>query len=162
MLIAALIVFSVWVIVRTTIRVVKRDWILASLMLVSLPVVGTWLFNLEQVGGLFEGTGAALHQWDVPMALALAVLGVTSATFVRLRQRVLKIGALTTVGTLALAIVSYNLWGDIGFLGLLGASLLSLLFLLSPALLETRIGHGELKREAWWSGDWIEHPSTTR
>jgi len=162
LLIATLIVFSVWVIVRTTVRVVKRDWILASLMLVSLPVVGSWLFNLEQVGGLFQGTGAALHQWDMPMALAVAMLGVTSATFVRLRQRVLKIGALTTVGTLALAIVGHNLWGDLGFFGLVGASLLSLLFLLSPALLEARIGHGEPKGDVWWSGGWVEHPSTTR
>ena len=73
-----------------------------------------------------------------------------------------KIGAVLIVGTLALAIVSHNLWGALGLFGLLGASLLSLLFLLSPALLEARIGHGEPKGDVWWSGGWVEHPSTTR
>lgn len=58
LLICALFVFSLWIIIRTTIRVVKRDWILASLMLVPLPILGSGLFNIEQVGGLFQATGS--------------------------------------------------------------------------------------------------------
>lgn len=134
---------SLWIIISTTKRVVKRDWILASLMLVPLPILGSWLFNIEQVGSLFQGTGAALHQWDTAMALALIVLGVASAIFVRLRQRVLKVGALITVGSISLAVVGHNFWGDLGLFGLLTMSLFMLVFLLIPALVEARIGHGE-------------------
>ncbi len=162
LLICALFVFSIWVIVRTTIRVARRDWVLASLMLVPLPVVGGWLLSLEQAGGLFQGSMTALHLSDIPMALALIALAVTSAVFIRLRQRVLKFGALLTIGSIAMAMVAHNLWGSQGFLGLLLTSFLLLLFLLSPALLEAKIGHGEQRGELWWENGWIKHHSTTR
>ncbi len=158
LLISALCLFSIWIIVRTTIRVARRDWILASLMLVPLPIVGGWLLNLEQAGGLFQGSMEALHASDMFMALALVTLGVTSAAFIRLRQRVLKVGALVSIGSIALAMVAHNLWGNQGFLGLLATSLLLLLFLLSPALLEAKIGHGEQEGEAWWENGWFEYP----
>jgi hypothetical protein len=160
LLICALCVFSIWVITRTTIRVVRRDWILASLMLVPLPVVGGWLLNLERAGGLFQGSMEAAHLSDMPMALALITLGVTSAAFICLRQRVLKVGAMVSIGSIALAMVGHNLWGDQGFLGFLATSLLFLLFLLSPALLEAKIGHGEQEGEAWWENSWFKYPSS--
>jgi hypothetical protein len=162
LLFLAFCVFSLWIIIRTTIRVIRRDWILVSLMLVPLPIFASWLFNIEHVGGLFLGSGAVLYQWDAPMAIALGLLAVTSAVFIRLRQRVLKVGALVTIGSLSLAMVGHNLWGELGLLGLLTVSLCMLIFLLVPALAETKIGHGESKGEAWWSGDWLERPSTTR
>ena len=139
MLILALLGFSLWVIISTTIRVVKRDWILASLMLVPLPIVGGWLLNLEQAGGLFAGNPEALHLFDHLMAQALIALGIMAAAFIRLRQRVLKIGALVTIGSVALAMVAHDLWGRLGFLGLLITSLFLLAFLLSPALLEAKV-----------------------
>jgi hypothetical protein len=160
-LLLALYLLSLAIIISTTVRVVRRDWILASLMLVPLPILGIWLFNVEQAGGLFHG-GAMLHQWDGAMASVLIVLAAASAIFIRLRQRVLKAGALIIIGMLAGAIAVNNIWGNLSFLGLLVVSLLLLLFLLSPALLEARIGHGESQKEVWWSGEWVEHPSTTQ
>lgn len=162
LLICALIAFSGWIIVQTTIKVARRDWILASLMLVPLPVVGGWLLNLERAGGLLVGSAEALHLWDMPMALALLTLGLTSAIFIRVRQRVLKVGALVSIGTIALAMVAHNLWGDQVLLGMLTTSLVLLLFLLSPALLEATMGHGEPEGEAWWEHSWAKHSSTTR
>jgi len=161
LLVCALLVFSVWIIVRTTIRAVRRDWILTSLMLVPLPVVGGWLLNLEQTGGLFQESAAALHVSDMTMAMSLTALGVTSATFIRLRQRVLKVGALLTVGSIALAMIAHNLWGSQVFLGLLVTSFLLVLFLLSPALLEAKIRHGEPRGEHWWENEWCKRPSNT-
>lgn len=150
LLVLALIGSSLWIIVSTTIRVVRRDWILASLMLVPLPIVGAWLLDLEQAGGVFQGATASVHQLDMSMALAFITLGVASATFVRLRQRVLKVGALLMVCTIAAAAIGHSFWGDYGFFGLLATSLLMLVFLLSPALIEAKIGHGEQSGEAWW------------
>ncbi|MFC1914084.1 hypothetical protein ACFLXF_02285 [Chloroflexota bacterium] len=138
--VCALVALSFWVIIRATVRVVKRDWILASLMLVTLPILGSWLFNLEQVGGLVQSSGFALHQWDAAMAYVLIVLAGASATFIRLRQRVLKTGALVTLGVIAFTKTGEILWGDIGFLGFLITAVLFLLFLLSPAILEASIG----------------------
>ncbi|MBM4433154.1 MAG: hypothetical protein FJ025_04065 [Chloroflexi bacterium] len=159
--VCALFAFSLFIIIKTTNRVVKRDWILASIMLVPLPILGSWLFNIEGAGGLFQGTASALHQWDMPMASAFAMLGVTSAVFIRLRRRVLKVGAVTIVGSIALAMVGHNLWGGLGFFGLLGLFLLMLVFLFTPALIESKVRHDERGTEAWWSAYLSEHSSAT-
>jgi lipopolysaccharide export LptBFGC system permease protein LptF len=131
------------------------------MMLVPLPIIGSWLLNIHRVGGLFQSNSAVLYQWDTPMALAFVVLGVTSAVFIRLRKRVLKVGAVTIVGSIALAMVSHNLWGGLGFFGLLGLFLLMLVFLFTPALIESKVGHGEQRGEVWWSAYWAEHFSAT-
>jgi hypothetical protein len=162
LLISALLVFSLWIIIRTAIRVVKRDWILASLMLVPLPILGSWLFSIERVGGLFQSSNAMLNQWDTSMALVLGMLALASAIFIRLQQRILKVGALMTLGVIATTIIGHIFWGELGLSALILASLISLLFLLSPALLKAKVGHGELQGESWWSGDWFEHQSMTR
>lgn len=154
LLILALSLLSISIIVSTTIRVARRDWILASLMLVPLPVVGGWLVSLERSGGLFQGSWAALHYLDSYMTLALLALAVTSAAFVRLRQRVFKIGAIFAVSAIAFAMIGHNVWGPRGFFGLLTTTLLLLAFLLLPLLLETKMGHGEERSEAWWGSVW--------
>lgn len=143
LVICALFVSSIWVIARTTIRVVHRDWILASMMLVPLPIFGGWLISLEKYGGLFSTDVESLHLSDVSMALALVTLAVTSATSIRLRQRILKVGALISIGSIALAMVAHDQLGDQGFLTLLSASFILLLFLLGPALFKAKPGNGE-------------------
>lgn len=155
----AFIAFSLWVIIRTTIRVVKRDWILASLMLAPLPVIGSWLFHIEQMGGLFQGNSAAFYQWDASMGMVLVVLAVASATFVRLRKRLFKGIALMTLVFISMTIIGHILWENQGFFGFLAISILSLLFLISPLLLKAKIDQGQSREETWWSGDWLEHPS---
>ena len=160
LLITLICLFAIWIIVRTTIRVAKRDWILASLMLVPMPIVGGWLLNLEQVGGLLGGNSTVISLSDISMGSALITLGVTSAAFIRLRQRVLKVGALMSIGTIAMAMIAHNLWGSNTFLGLLASSLFLLLLLLSPALLEAKVGRSEQKGDAWWENTCFQHPST--
>lgn len=162
LLVSALCLSSFCIIVRTTIRVSRRDWILASLMLVPLPIVGGWLLSLEQAGGLIRGSAELLHLSDTSMAQALVTLGITSAAFILLRQRVLKVGALVSIGSIALAIVAHNLWGNQGFLSLLAISLLLLLFLLSPAIIEAKMRHDEQKGEAWWENAWFQYPSNMK
>jgi hypothetical protein len=160
LVICALFVSSFWIIARTTIRVARRDWILASMMFVPLPIFGWWLVSLERFGGLFSTNTEALQLSDVPMALALVTLAVTSATFIRLRQRVLKVGALIAIGSIALAMIAHDKWGDQGFLGLLVTSFILLLFLLSPILLKAKPEHVEQGAEAWWENGWLEQPPT--
>jgi hypothetical protein len=159
LLVFAFLALSFWVIISTTIRVVKRDWILASLMLVPLPILGSWIFNIDRMGGLFRGNLPSFYQWDSSMALVLMVLALASAIFVRLRKRIFKGIALMTLAFISMTIIGHILWEGQGFFGLLAASILSLLFLVSPVLLEAKLGHGESRGEAWWSSDWMEHLS---
>jgi hypothetical protein len=162
LLVGIFFVCSIWIIIRTTIRVARRDWILASLMLTPLPVLGSWLFNIEKMGGLFNGGLATFYQWDTSMAMVLFVLAIASATFIRLRKRIFKGIALLTLALISTTIIGNILWNDLGFFGFLTVSVLSLLFLLSPVLIQTRMGHDKSGSEEWWSGDWLEHPSGMR
>jgi len=130
-------VLSLSVIAVTTVRVAERDWLLASLMLVPLPIFGGWLCSLKGMHGFFQGPALAIHALDSEISLALVALAVTSAGFVLVRQRVLKIGGLTVVGTLAAATVAHHLWGQQGLFGLIAASFLLLLFILSPVLIRS-------------------------
>jgi hypothetical protein len=130
-------VLCISVVAVTTVRVAERDWLLASLMLVPLPIIGGWLASLRSMHGFFQGPAVMLHALDGEMSLALIALAVTSAAFVLVRQRVLKIGGLTVVGTLAAATVGHSLWGAQGLFGLLAASLLLLLFILSPVVVRS-------------------------
>jgi hypothetical protein len=145
---------SLFLIVSTTVRVVRRDWILATLMLVPLSILGIWLYNIEEVGGLFQKTNDVVFIWDPALAKVLAVLGAASALFMRLRQRILKIVALLTVGTMTGAMVVQNIWGNVGYFWLLMISVILLLFLLSPALLRLGLSH---KRETGWKSSY-SHP----
>lgn len=160
--VCGLFVFSLWIIIRTTIRVVRRDWILASLMLMPLPIIGEWLFGLRKLDTIFDVAGVdASHALNMPMSTALVVLGITSAAFIRLRQRKMKVGALIVLGSLAFAVLASHLQRDLSFPTLL-APFLPLTFLLSPALLETKIGHGETAGEIQFEIEWLRQSSAAR
>ena len=130
-------------------------------MLVPLPILGCWLYNIEQSGSIFITNGMVMHQWDGIMAFALLTLGISSIVFIRLRQRIVKFIALAIFGSITFTIVAYNLWGDIGFLSVITLTALMLLYLLIPALLESRVGHGEKASDNWWQDIQINYPSTT-
>ena len=117
---------------------------------------------IEKMGGLFNGGLAAFYQWDTAMAMVLFVLAIASATFIRLRKRAFKGIALMTLACISTAIIGHILWDNQGLFGFLAISVLSLLFLLSPLLIQTSIGHSKSSGEEWWSGDWLEHPSSMR
>ncbi len=151
-------IFALSIMVKTTIRVVRRDWLLASLMLIPVPIFSSWLIYTSQSGSITFITETAMYQWDAAMASVLLTLGVTTAIFIRLRNRILKAGAVIIIGPISGGIIAHHFWGSIGLFGTLATALFTLLFLISPAILEATIGHGETKNEVWWSGDWLEHP----
>ncbi|MCL5987239.1 MAG: permease prefix domain 1-containing protein [Actinobacteria bacterium] len=142
-------IFTAWVFIYTIIRVIKRDWILVTLMLVHLPVIAGWLLTLEQKGGLLNADLTTLQFANIPMSITLLVLGVTSASFIKLRSRAAKIGALMIIGPTALSLFVYASVGYPGMLKLLIVSVLMLIFLLTPALLDAGLTHFFRKRKAW-------------
>jgi hypothetical protein len=133
--------FVIWFIVWISIRVIRRDWLLASLMLVPIPIIGCWLFLVQESGGLFSTNG--VYHRDIFITLVLVMLGITTVIFTRLRQRILKGGAIITISTISFIMVGLSLWGEIGFFGLLSLSFFMLMVLFIPALIQQIIGHGE-------------------
>jgi hypothetical protein len=142
---AALYGAILWLVVSVAVQVGKRDWLFVSLMLLPLPVLGIWAFTVEQTGdSLFRLFGAATSSfglWDSAMACFSMVLGVTSALFVRLRQRLLKAGAVIVIGIMSGALVVRAMWAEMGFLRFVAVSLCLFLVFISPFILHAFFSH---------------------
>lgn len=154
---AALYAASLWLLVSATVRALRKDWLFASLMLVPLPITGIWVFHVERLAPLARSLSTQPHRWDAAMAGVLLVLAVCSAVFVRLRQRILKTGALLAIGGIGAAAVARSVWDDLSPLGLVLVTLLALGFAWSPVLLRSR---REPAQEEPWQGEPQELPES--
>jgi hypothetical protein len=145
-LLGILDLFILWLIAATAVAVARRDWLLLSLMLLPLPVVGLWLITVAPpAGGLVDvlrGLQARFSRWDSAMGYLFALLGIATVLFVRLRQRVLKVAAVIAVGIIGGAAAARTLWGDLGLFRTLAIALCLFLFLTVPLLLRALLGHG--------------------
>lgn len=115
-------------------QILRRDWLFVSLMLLPAPTVLGWIIVLS-TGGDFWGI-EQVYKAASWIALSFAVLALAAATFVRVRQRWLKAGALVTSSIMILAVVTLVSNNALNFWGWLGLSVLALLHLVGPALLE--------------------------
>jgi hypothetical protein len=136
---------TIWLVAATSVSVARRDWILLSLMLLPLPVLGLWLITLSQsVGPIAEALqsfGARFSRWDSVMADFFLTLGVTTALFVRARQRVVKVGAVIAFGIIGSALAARTIWGDMGLFRFFAIVICLFLFLIIPLLLQSMLGH---------------------
>jgi len=135
---AALYAASFWLLVAATVRALRKDWLLASLMLIPLPITGIWVFHVERLAPLVRSFTGEPNRWDAAMAVVFLVLAVSSAVFVRLRQRFLKTGALLTIGGIGAAVVARSIWSDLNLAGLAVVTVLGLAFTWCPVLLRSR------------------------
>lgn len=134
---ALLVIFSV------TKQTIKKDWLFASLMLLPIPIVLGWMLALELEDKLIWQE--QLFEFASLIALSFAVLALTVVTFIRIRQRWAKVGALLTLEVLTLVMIGLGGKSAIGFGGWLILALLALLLLLGPALLERKIREADRK-----------------
>ncbi len=136
--------FTLWLVASTAVRAVRRDWILLSLALLPLPVVGIWVVSVSQAAGFLVHALSSLEtrfsRWDSAMADFFVVLGVSTALFIRLRQRALKVLAVIAAGIIGGAAVANNIWADLGLLRLIGLSVIFLVFLTIPKLIRAMAG----------------------
>jgi len=129
--------------------IVRRDWILASFMMLPFPAIIVWLFALEQGVGLAAYGKGGLQSGDQGVAFTFLALGGAAGTFIRLRQRLFKIVALTVATLLVLAVVWRFAESNINPLISLFVSFCFISFLLSPWLLQNRVVHRGREMEAW-------------
>ena len=139
---ALIIVFSV------TKKITKKDWVFASLMLLPIPIMlgwilALWLLALERENGFLSYE--QLYEFAPLIALSFAVLALSVATFIRIRQRWLKVGVLLTLEIFVLIIMALSGKSSINLGVWLGLALLSVILVLGPALLERRIRQDEHK-----------------
>ena len=141
---AVLYIGTLWLISSTAVTVARQDWILVSLMLLPLPVLGIWIITVTQSGGVLLDALRSLEvrfsKWDTAMAYFFVVLGATTAVFVRVRQRALKVATVIAVGIVGGAAAAGSIWGELGLFKLVAVSVSLLLFLMIPLLLQALLG----------------------
>lgn len=127
-----------WLLCYITIKGIKKDWLYSALMLLPVPSIVGWFLAVEQGGGFSGVSLEHLYDFAPWTELSFLVLAVAVATFIRLRQRWLKVVVLGLSGlvTLTMVIFASNRLSLFAFIGLV---LLMVSFLLVPALLERRL-----------------------
>lgn len=134
---AAYIPLALLVIFSVTKQTIRRDWLFASLMLLPIPIVLGWILALG-VGSKFLWL-EQLYEVAPLISLSFAVLAITAAIFIRIRQRWAKVGVLFVIEILILVIVALGDRNTIGFGSWLLLALLASFLLLVPALLDRKI-----------------------
>jgi hypothetical protein len=155
-LLVALYGFTFWLFVSTAVAVARRDWILLSLMLLPVPVMILWIITVTQSAGVLldalRGIESRFSRWDGAMGYFFALLGVTTALFVRARQRAVKVGSVIAAGMVGSVLAARSLWGNLGLLPILGICFCLLLFLTVPLLLRTMLRNEGQSKEPLPSG----------
>lgn len=130
---------ALWLLYRVTVQTIKRDWLYSSLMLFPVPIILGWFLAVQLEGRFPEFSGERLHDLAPWIGLSFLALAITAATFIRLRQRWLKVAVLFISGLLTLIMTAGYAEGRLGLSTFLVLILVLLGLFLTPALLERKI-----------------------
>jgi hypothetical protein len=130
-----------WIVLAVVSRILRRDWLLVSFMLLPLPLLGIWITAIDGVGQVLFTRGLTVHQWDRSMLLALLLLSLSAVLFMRLRQRLSKIATLLVIGMGSTIIAGWSMLGANNFFNLLLLSSIPVFTVLFPAVLEILFVH---------------------
>ena len=146
LLMIAYIPFSLWITANVVLKVVRQDWLLASLTALPFPFLTSWILFPNWQGGLWGGSGAEVRATDTDRALVFLALAVTTGVFLKVGHRLIKIGLLTisTVLLVVFTLVAAPL--TIGLISMMLIIIASVAFLLSPAILQSRLERREQSR----------------
>lgn len=126
---------ALFVLISVTKQTINQDWLYASIMLLPVPILLSWILALGTINS-FSDINRQLQDMASWIALSFLILAATVAIFIRVRQRWAKAGALLTPEVLALTLVAVVSQGAISFWLWLILASLSVFLLLSPAVLE--------------------------
>lgn len=129
---------ALFVLVSVTKQTITQDWLYASVMLLPVPIILGWTLALS-LSRDFLSIHRQIQEMASWVALSFLILAVTVATFIRVKQRWLKVSALLAPSLVVLILVAIVSKGTINFWLWLGLASLSIFLILSPAWLERKI-----------------------
>ncbi|HUT68402.1 MAG TPA: permease prefix domain 1-containing protein [Dehalococcoidales bacterium] len=133
---------ALWWLFRIIVQTNKRDWLFSSLMLLPLPVIIGWYLAVSPSGRFTEDSLQRLDYFAPWIGLSFMALALTIAAFIRLRQRWIRVGLLTTSGLLTVALIVHYTAGRLNTLTFFGLVLVMWGVLLVPPLLECQLRTG--------------------
>ena len=149
--------FSMWILASVVSKVVRRDWLLASLTALPFPFLTSWVLFLNWQGGLWSEHGERMQESDTDRAFIFLALAVTTAVFLRVGPRLVRIGLLTFTTAILVIVTAVSLPVSFGFLAVLLMILASVVFLLSPAVLESQLHHRDEFPADYPGGEVVTH-----
>lgn len=135
---------ALWWVFRLVIQTIKKDWLLTTVMLLPIPIIVGWFLAIVPSGKISETSLEKVNVYAPWIGLSFMMLAFTIGTFIRLRQRWLRISLLAISGMLTVTIAVYLATGDIINTRFLGPVLGMWGVLLAPPLLERQLKKGRL------------------
>jgi hypothetical protein len=133
---------ALWLICAVTIKTIKKDWQYTALMVLPLPTIFAWLIAVADDGWFLKFSPEQVTQLASRISLSFLILGLTALIFIRTRQRILRVSVLVCSGFLSLTVVS-SYSGGLNLAVFFILNFITLILMLSPALLERRLRHKE-------------------
>ncbi len=137
-LLLALIIYvpiSLWILAGVIMRLVKRDWLLASFTALPFPFLTSWILFLNWQGFLWSGS-SRIQETDVDRVVVFLALALTTAIFFKVGRRLVQIALLTLSTALMVVYTVVAIPLTFGILAVILVILSSVAFLFSPAILE--------------------------
>jgi hypothetical protein len=131
-----LVAVLVW---SVTVRTVKRDWLYSALMTLPVPIVIGWFLAAGKEGEFMKISLDYIAYFAPGIGLSFLALSGTTIAFIRLRQRWLRGLLLLLSGFLSLVMVTYYSEGRISLPLFLGLTIIMLIMLLSPAVVDRKL-----------------------
>ena len=159
-LLLALIIYvpiSLWILAGVIMRLVKRDWLLASFTALPFPFLTSWLLFLNWQGSLWSGS-SKIQETDSDRVVVFLALAVTTAIFFKVGRRLVQIALLTLSTALMVVYTVVAIPLSFGLLAVILVILSSVAFLFSPAILEARFAkRTPSRRPAHRGGQVVTH-----
>lgn len=150
---------ALWWLVYITIQTTKRDWLFSSSMLLPIPIIIGW-FLVVSPEARFTADSLQLIDYFAPwIGLSFLALALTIATFIRLRQRWLRISLLIVSGSLTLTLIIYYARGGFNMATFLYLILVMWWVFFIPPLLEHLSKKGRLRLWDRGSGGHTREPA---
>jgi len=147
---------TLWLICAVTIQTIKKDWQYSALTVLPVPTVVAWFIAVAEDGWFLGFSPEQVAQLTNRISLSFLILGLTALVFIRSRRRDLRISLLVCSGFLSLTVVaSYN--GGLSLPVFILLCLITLVLMLSPALLERRLRRKENRGTPPFVGRDIAH-----
>ncbi|MBL7120201.1 MAG: hypothetical protein ISS53_05905 [Dehalococcoidia bacterium] len=128
-----------WLLIHIIIRVLRRDWLMGSLMALPIPPIVGWFMTAQWKEELLGGGKDTVHSLEPWIALSFLTLAGIVVLFSKLKQRPFKVGALLVCGLGVVILIACSSGGNFGLLNMVVMISIIVFLLLGPALLEHKV-----------------------
>ncbi len=127
---------ALWWLFYIIIQTTKKDWLCSSLMLLPIPIIAGWFLTIAPEGRLTDYAIQRMYYFAPWIGLSFIALALIIATFIRVRQRWLRIGLLAVAAILTFAVIAYYASERLSISTMMGLILVMWGVFLVPPLLE--------------------------